>query len=160
MQILISKEPIVCGASNHSYRESLKALAGQWVDVETEHLFNDQYNVAHLRIMGQNVRKVKDDARLGKAKCGYCGLCQPIQNHCINGCATPPNAFHQNRKVKRFIIRSESERGFWNNEHGWVGAAANASRLTLKTLRKSRLPLAVSVDVLPLKGFSKLSYED
>jgi len=164
MQILISKHPVVCGGGRIAadYRKSLEALAGQWVEVETEHLFADQYNTQHLRVMGSNVTKVKDDTRLGKMKC-YCGLTQPIQNHCVKGCSLlhpTLKIFPQNKEVKRFIIRSESERGFWNNEHGWVGAAVNASRFTLKTLRRSHLPMADSVDVLPFKGFSKLSYED
>jgi hypothetical protein len=51
----------------------LKAHAGQWVEIETEHLFTDQYNVERYRLYDTHFSAIQDDARAGKGKCQYCG---------------------------------------------------------------------------------------
>lgn len=58
------------------YLESLSKIAGTTVDVETDHLFQDQYNIVqeNLRVFDKVVEEVIDDARTGRARCNYCGL--------------------------------------------------------------------------------------
>ena len=162
MQILIKEEPSISFRADQQYKDTLQSLAGKWVEVETKCLFDDQYNIEHLRVFEENVEEVRDDARIGKMKCTCCGECQPIQIQCRNCCdfkVYKPHIFPQNRNVRFFIIRSESEHGFWHNALGWVSKAMNASRFTLDKLRWDHLPNADLVDVLPLKGFANLSYE-
>lgn len=61
------------------YRNALESIRGQWVEVETDYLFQDQFNTVPmlggngLRIMMDQVVAIQDDAREGKAKCRYCG---------------------------------------------------------------------------------------
>ena len=74
MQIRIKEDSVVCGGSieTDEYRKKLQDLAGQWVDVETEHVFGDQFNTSELRVMISNVAEIKDDVRIGAIKCQYC----------------------------------------------------------------------------------------
>ena len=58
----------------------LKPIAGKWVEVETEHLYTNQYNTVPFegcptgaRVMDEDVDMVIEDARVGKGKCVYCG---------------------------------------------------------------------------------------
>ena len=61
--------------------EMLSAVQGQWLDVETAHLFSDQFNTGPipgvsengLRLMIEDVAEIEDDARIGVHKCGWCG---------------------------------------------------------------------------------------
>lgn len=55
--------------------KTMVSIRGQWVEVDTTHLFNDQYNLKdyNVRVMDKDVEAVRDDARPGKVKCGYCG---------------------------------------------------------------------------------------
>ena len=86
MRIRIKDNPVVCGpgADTDKYRKRLKALAGQWLEVETEHCFGDQFNCPPesedhengLRVMLSNVAAVEDDVRPGAVKCLYCGYQQ------------------------------------------------------------------------------------
>lgn len=50
---------------------------GEWVDVDTTHLYDDQYDVIHAgntyRIMDYQIDAVRDDARVGMGRCMYCG---------------------------------------------------------------------------------------
>lgn len=59
----------------------LLQIAGTTVEVETEYLFEDQFNTAPIpnvskggmRIMASYVEKVIGDERPGKARCQWCG---------------------------------------------------------------------------------------
>lgn len=53
----------------------MKALlkTGEWVEIETTHLFHDQYNTADKRIFDQDIVRIVDDARVGMGRCKYCG---------------------------------------------------------------------------------------
>lgn len=81
MEILIRKDYYVrgvdgmCNAKEQMVHDWYKANAGKWVTVDTSCLFRDQYNVVdcHIRIMDGNVQAVRNDARIGLAKCSYCG---------------------------------------------------------------------------------------
>lgn len=55
---------------------------GKWVKVETEHLFNDQYNTAKVRVHDSQVQAIRNDAREGKGKCKYCGSIVEAGNVC------------------------------------------------------------------------------
>lgn len=50
---------------------------GQWVDIDTNCLFDNQYNTTEAygnkRIFDGDIRKIEDDVRLGLGKCKYCG---------------------------------------------------------------------------------------
>ena len=65
MKIKIVNNPVVTGGSIEadSYRKKLQKLAGQWVEVETKYLFQDQFNTAELRVMSRNVADIQDDIR-------------------------------------------------------------------------------------------------
>lgn len=74
MQILIKAN---AGNTYNEYGKKLAALRGQWVEVETAHVFNDQYNTGapyNLRVMDADVEAVRDDIRAGLCECGYCGF--------------------------------------------------------------------------------------
>lgn len=70
MKIKIKKNAYIWAGSNS---KQIKELEGKWVDVETDHLFTNQYNTKELRVYDSQVEAVKDDARIGKGKCKYCG---------------------------------------------------------------------------------------
>lgn len=52
-----------------------KEIQGKWVEVDTAHLFHNQYNIAgyDIRVMDESVEAVRDDIRAGIIGCGYCG---------------------------------------------------------------------------------------
>lgn len=60
-------------SSNSNMDAWLKQHAGQWVDIETAHLFADQYNVGAYRLYDTHFQAMQDDARAGHGKCRYCG---------------------------------------------------------------------------------------
>ena len=72
MEIKIKKNAYVFTNSSE-FKSWLKANEGQYVKVETDHLFNNQYNTEKYRIYDSMIESVKNDARQGKGKCKYCG---------------------------------------------------------------------------------------
>ena len=70
--------------SNRVHRQEwedvLRAVQGQWLEVETDHLFGDQFNTVPipgvtkqgLRLMIADVAEIEDDARPGVIKCSWC----------------------------------------------------------------------------------------
>lgn len=58
----------------------LQAVEGQWLEVETEHLFRDQFNTKPipgvsengLRLMVEDIDAIEDDVRQGVVKCNWC----------------------------------------------------------------------------------------
>lgn len=73
----------------------LRAVSGMTLDVDTNHLFSDQYNTVPIpgvandgiRVMAWMVEYITDDARPGKMRCGWCGKTQPVCavcTHCGN----------------------------------------------------------------------------
>jgi hypothetical protein len=62
------------------FAKMLEAVEGQWLEVETDHLFNDQFNTAPipgvsengLRLMLGDIVAIEDDARIGVVKCAWC----------------------------------------------------------------------------------------
>jgi len=69
-------------ASNSGWSAVLSKIEGKTLEVETKHLFKDQYNTVPipgvsdkgLRVMHCDVEEVIGDIRLGMARCSYCGL--------------------------------------------------------------------------------------
>lgn len=70
-----------CGMlHNPDWEKMLEQVQGQWLEVETEHLFRDQFNTAPIpgvselgmRIMIQDIDAIEDDARDGIIKCNWC----------------------------------------------------------------------------------------
>lgn len=70
-----------CGMlHNPKWVETLKQVEGQWLEVETEHLFGDQFNTVPipgvsdngLRLMVQDISEIEDDVREGVIKCRWC----------------------------------------------------------------------------------------
>ncbi len=72
--------PSAYGLHDPKFAEMLRKVEGQWLEVETEHLFRDQFNVSTdpevsangLRIMIEDVAAIEGDVRLGVVKCGWC----------------------------------------------------------------------------------------
>lgn len=58
-----------------SFGETLERYAGQCLSVETDYLFDDQYNVLedNLRVYWWAVEEVIDDIRPLYKKCSWCG---------------------------------------------------------------------------------------
>lgn len=73
MHILIKKDiqPAGVGPVATKYYEDLKALEGTWQLVEPDHLFNDQFNIAKLRVYARHVEAVKGELREGLYCCNF-----------------------------------------------------------------------------------------
>jgi len=70
-----------CGQiHNPEWATMLRAVEGTWLEVETEHLFSDQFNTAPvegvsesgMRIMLEDIDEIEDDVRQGVVKCQWC----------------------------------------------------------------------------------------
>jgi hypothetical protein len=72
--------PDAVGLHNEGFYNILKGLQGKWVQVDTTHLFSDQFNTVVIegvtgsgaRINLADVVEIKDDVRQGLKKCQYC----------------------------------------------------------------------------------------
>lgn len=66
---------------NLDWKRMMQQVQGQWLEVETDHLFRDQFNTAPIlgvsesgmRIMQSDVAEIRNDARVGKSRCNWCG---------------------------------------------------------------------------------------
>lgn len=65
---------------SEEFYEMLKKVQGKWLEVETDHLFNDQFNTAPiegvsplgLRVAHSEVAAIEGDIRQGIKKCYWC----------------------------------------------------------------------------------------
>jgi hypothetical protein len=78
MKALIRKTASDWGNKNNRKPESLHnyllANQGKWVTIDTQHLFNDQFNtVDGFRIFDNHIQMIQDDERATIGKCKYCG---------------------------------------------------------------------------------------
>lgn len=88
---LIYVNSVFPSAVNWEWAELMAKVAGMTLEVETEHLFKDQYSTVPipgisekgLRIMQNVVEEVIDDERPGKARCRWCGRTGPAQGVCM-----------------------------------------------------------------------------
>lgn len=54
--------------ASRSYEAKMEEVQGQWLEVDTQYLFNNQYNtVCGLRVMDKHVIEIKNDKRIGEA---------------------------------------------------------------------------------------------
>lgn len=95
MQVKIKKNAYVF-ASNYGgngFRETLQKLEGKWLDVETDFLFNDQYNIKepNIRVYDSMIEAVRNDARNGMGKCKYCGTMLKAGQVCTKYTAESPH---------------------------------------------------------------------
>lgn len=106
MKILIRQNTVVCGADSHAdkYRKTLKQLEGRWLEVETEHLFSDQFNTAPddvsesgMRIFARDVADIVDDVRVNRIKDVYTGKHYEFMSE------VPDEAFEDARK--KYLMR-------------------------------------------------------
>ena len=88
-------QPNAVGLHNEGFYNILKGLQGKWVEVDTTHLFTDQFNTVVIegvtgsgaRINLADVVEIKDDVRHGLQKCVWCygydhnhdGLCDKCE---------------------------------------------------------------------------------
>ena len=68
------------------WRAAVKSIEGTWIEIDTEHLFADQFNTVRVpnakngvRLMMSDVEAIEDDARIGRSRCTWCG------KHCSSG---------------------------------------------------------------------------
>jgi hypothetical protein len=72
--------PDAVGLHNEGFYNILKGLQGKWVEVDTTHLFSNQFNTVPVegvtgsgaRINIEDVEEIKDDVRHGVYKCVWC----------------------------------------------------------------------------------------
>ena len=71
-----------CGMlHNPEWEAMLNRLEGRWLEVETDHLFSNQFNTAPiegesesgLRLYLQDIDAIEGDVREGVVKCRWCG---------------------------------------------------------------------------------------
>ena len=65
--------------SSSPFDKELVAMRGTWQKVETENLFNDQYNLGKIRIHDNSVVAVRNDVRDGMCRCAWCGKTMTIK---------------------------------------------------------------------------------
>lgn len=93
MFIKLRDNIVVTGGSSETYRQRVNEHKGQWVEVDTEHLFTNQYNTCasvlssgemHIgvRLFDTDIEAVRNDARIGKGKCKYCGTMVTTGQEC------------------------------------------------------------------------------
>ena len=66
------------GFTSEQFRHFMRIHQGVWMDVDTDYLFRDQFNVKTkngqvVRIPSHYVAMVRNDARIGKKTCMNCG---------------------------------------------------------------------------------------
>jgi len=76
------------------FAKMLEAVEGQWLEVETEYLFSDQFNTVPipgvsengLRLVVADIVDIQGDVRQGIDECGWCGHHQPSGNATCFAC--------------------------------------------------------------------------
>lgn len=65
---------------NKGWANAVKAVEGMWVEIETDYLFEDQFNTVPIphssngvRLMAADVMAVEDDVRPFYKRCTWCG---------------------------------------------------------------------------------------
>ena len=88
MYIKLKESAFYSGGGCHTQKEwdtiheninILNKHLGEFVEVETDFLFNDQYNTTieghGIRLFDKDITEVVNDKRKGAVKCSYCGKC-------------------------------------------------------------------------------------
>ena len=76
MEILIKDKEF--HASNQRWADAMNLMRGQWIEVETERLFKDQFNVATARVHLCDIDAIKNDVRPFRQRCNWCGKHSPV----------------------------------------------------------------------------------
>ena len=92
MKIRIKKGAYSSGNSSE-LTKFLNLNAGKLVDVETDHLFSNQYNTAKFRIFDNQISEVVNDARVGKGVCKFCGCSATYPKPCNAYTKSKPSKF-------------------------------------------------------------------
>lgn len=64
MQVKICDRSYFCSNFNKDFENFFKVNRNKWVDVDTECLFDNQYNVQGFRIFDTQILEIKDDIRV------------------------------------------------------------------------------------------------
>lgn len=86
-RVISQKQPY-----SDAWVKTLEAVQGMTLEVETEYLFEDQFNTAPiegisdtgLRLMSSDIEQVIDDARPGRMRCHWCGKNNQVADTCPN----------------------------------------------------------------------------
>lgn len=99
----------VYSRENEKRENVLNRHAGEWVEIETEHLFNNQYNITldgvGIRIFDADITEIKNDARNGACKCAYCGKTFPTLDDYKK---------HVDENKRLFETKEHCAKCFWN----------------------------------------------
>lgn len=104
MFIRIKKNAYVW-SDNSKMRTFLKENEGELLQVETQHLFNDQYNAEGFRLYDTHISEVINDARIGKGKCKYCGKMYNEGEICLNNGLCPQYGIEWFTEDNTFFIK-------------------------------------------------------
>lgn len=101
----------------------MKALLknGEWVEIDTTCLFNNQYNAAGKRIFDQDIKRIVDDVRDGLGKCRYCGAIvkrgeehkhfEEKESKSCKNCFWYQNRLIETKKERSFYEETINEKG-------------------------------------------------
>lgn len=114
------------GNGYSDYGKKLKALRGKVVEVETEYLFDDQYNTTNgLRVMDHDVVEVINDQRRSRVKSSWSGKVAPAQHakkafageHAAASAYAAERGFPVEKLYKKMRVRKEKEAawGSWKS---------------------------------------------
>lgn len=111
------------GYFRKEYYQMLKKVDGVILEVETEHLFKNQFNTPPiegvtklgLRVMEEYIEEVLEDERERKMRCVYCGKTQDVSTSCIE-CKSRQivhlEPLSKSAEVSLdYMIRAKAERG-------------------------------------------------
>lgn len=96
MQVKIKKNAYIWAGN---LRDVVKKLEGKWLEVETDFLFNNQYNIKTpaIRVYDSMIDAVKNDSREGMGKCKYCGTMIKAGNVCTKYTTEKPSKIGNNQ---------------------------------------------------------------
>jgi len=114
---------------NWEWAEKLKKVEGEWLVVETDYLFKDQFNTAPipgvskdgLRIMESMVEVVENDVRKEMVKCRYCGKTEKWTHW-----------YYKPESRKGAFCPNCDRAGYAEALHGWSRTALNMKSHGLK----------------------------
>lgn len=143
--------------------EYLVANRGKWVDIDTSHLFNNQYNTLDgFRIFDKDIKEIKEDARLNKGQCNYCGTITdfnlPCLKHaeCVNYGSKDFNKcfFIKNPKGSDPIIETNISNDLANNKKFWSFYSVNSHYYRISRRRNIEFVLVSGVPYIVGLGYT------
>lgn len=104
MYVQISETAYMYGRYDNATRQFWKDAAGYFLEVETDHLFNDQYNTKQLRVLDSQVSRVVGDVRAQWCRNKYTGEMVKVGQE---GANIEANAAKANKCIGCFWFRSQ-----------------------------------------------------